>query len=83
MKKFGIAFYCFFLEIYNGYCFQLVSNSNHKDEVSVDAGNPFHMECIADSHYEYCVFEHNGNKVMNLAISYTKLGLKWIWTMKW
>ena len=58
-----IAIFLFLLEMQNGNSFEIVANSNQQDEFSVGLEKTFHMECMADSHYEYCIFEHEGNKV--------------------
>ena len=63
MRHYMIAIFLFLLEMQNGNGFELVANSNQQDEFLVGLGKTFHMECTADSHYEYCIFEHEGNEV--------------------
>ena len=69
MRHCLIAIFLFVLEMQNGNGFELVANSNQQDEFSVGLGKTFYMECRADSHYEYCIFEHRGNKVLSFQCS--------------
>ena len=69
MRHCLIAIFLFVLEMQNGNGFELVANSNQQDEFSVGLGKTFYMECRADSHYEYCIFEHKGNKVLSFQCS--------------
>ena len=69
MKHFMIAIVVFVLEMKNGNGFELVANSNQQDEFLVGLGETFYMECTADSDYEYCIFEHEGNEVLSFHFS--------------
>ena len=64
-----------FVGIYRTEAFSLVRKNEHQDTVSVDLGKSFTMTCTADNDYEFCVFEHSGNKVcliLSISIPYFK-----------
>ena len=63
MKNSKLSLYWVFFELWSTDCFKLVPSDGQQTEISLDVGKTFHMECKADDHYEYCLFEHNGNKV--------------------
>ena len=43
--------------------FKLIPKNGQYNNVTVDLGTSFTMVCKANSDYEYCTFQHNGNKV--------------------
>ena len=63
--KFTI-FYTIFTIIARARGFNLIPNNDFRGLVSVESGQSFSMVCKADSDYEYCTFEHKGNKVFYL-----------------
>ena len=44
--------------------FKLISNNDRNNIINIDMGKSFTMDCQANDDYEYCTFEHNGNKVL-------------------
>ena len=49
-------------DITNG--FKLIPNNDQNNIINIDTGESFTMLCKANEDYEYCTFEHNGNKVL-------------------
>ena len=63
MKKEIITLYVIVLGICRTDSFKLLPNNGQDHVVTVDVGSSFTMVCKANSDYEYCTFQHKGNKV--------------------